>query len=164
MFLLTFVCLVLDAFLAFQFHAVQTIVELSFLRVESAEGSIIEWADWRLLMGPLLGTSMQLFIAFAAVDFLVLGAVIDCFDNLAILAKDIGLVPLANGPHALPDEINLVLQTTLRFFPHPIPMRVDVQLLLALRYVDGVDADWELTDVGQLGGAGLVDRHQLVNC
>lgn len=144
MFFLTLVSLVLNTLLAFEFHALQAVINLPLLPMEATIRRTIVRTDRHLHMTFLLGTAMQFLIAFPTVHFAILWAVVQSLGILAVLAYDIIFVPLRQGGHAFPDEVYLVLQAALGFVLHSVLVRVYVELQLVLRYVDGVDAPGEL--------------------
>ena len=126
MFLYIFVSFILYAFFAFQFHAVQAIICLFLMCMETAKRCAIERAWLLLLVIFLLCASVELLVAFPTIDFTVLRTIIDGFCYLTVLANNVSGVPFLYLINTFLDKINFILQTNLRFILDSVFVGVNV--------------------------------------
>lgn len=126
MFLYVFVSFILNAFFAFQFHAVQAIVCLLFMCMETAKRCTIERTWLLLLVVFLLCASMELLVTFPTIDLTVLWTIIDGFSYLTVLANNFIGVPFLYPINTFVNEINFIFQTNLRFILDSVFVGVNV--------------------------------------
>lgn len=126
MFLYVFVSLILYAFFAFQFHAVQAIICLFFMCMETAKRCAIERAWLLLFMVFLFCASMELLVAFSTIYLTVLWTIINGFCYLTIFANNFSGVPFLYFINTFANKINFILHTNLRFILDSVFVRVNV--------------------------------------